>query len=180
MRDDYQSVTGNDDNLDKERKYKLHSVMDTETRIKLLNVISEFNKKKNSCPGLHVDWGYSLEALSRGVLDKGLKKVQGKNMRKFGFTQLSVAIDLNCDVFLYREAGFLNRDGNQKMIIGRINENNSLQNILKNFLNKNEPIIYENDDTRFMDSFDHVLNLLVNQYERDASVGIPFDKGLLC
>lgn len=177
LRDDYQSVTGNDDNLDKERKYKLHSAMDDESRMKLLNVINKFNKKKNSFPALHVDWGYSLEALSQGVLDKGLKKVQVKNMRKFGFTQLSVAIDLNCDVFLYREAGFLNREGNQKMIIGRIDENNLLQDIIKNFLHKNKPVIYENNDTRFMDSFDHVLNLLVNQSESDASIGIPFDKG---
>ena len=55
---------------------------------------------------------------------------------------------------------FLNKEFSYK-----IDENNSLQNILKIFLNKNEPIIYKNDDTRFMDSFDHVLNLLVNQYE---------------
>jgi hypothetical protein len=28
-----------------------------------------------------------------------------------------------------------------------------------------------------MDSFDHVLTLLVNQGEADNSIGIPFDKG---
>ena len=30
-------------------------------------------------------------------------------MRKFGHTQMSVCIDLFGDVFLYREAGFLNQ-----------------------------------------------------------------------
>ena len=30
-------------------------------------------------------------------------------MRQYGFTQISVAIDLFGDVFLFREAGFLNR-----------------------------------------------------------------------
>jgi len=63
------------------------------------------------------------------------------------------------------------------MIIGRIDENNSLQNVIKNFLNENKPIVYENNDNRFMDSFDHVLNLLVNQSESDALIEIPFDIG---
>lgn len=49
--------------------------------------------------------------------------------------------------------------------------------LIKDFLNNKKPIIYEKNDTRFMDSFDHVLNLLVNQSESDASIGIPFDKG---
>ena len=40
-------------------------------------------------------------------------KVNGKQMRKFGFTQISVAIDLYGDV-LFREASFLNREGKKK------------------------------------------------------------------
>ena len=40
-------------------------------------------------------------------------------MRKYAHTQMSVCIDMLGDVYLYREAGFLNREGNKKFIIGR-------------------------------------------------------------
>ena len=44
-------------------------------------------------------------------MDNNIK--QDKEVTKRGYPQLSVAIDLFGDVFLYREAGFLNRDGNK-------------------------------------------------------------------
>ena len=84
----------------------------------------------------------------------------------------------NGDIFLFREAGFLNRQGNKKVIIGRLgNEVNSLENNIKNFLKRNEPIKFEKNDTRFLDSFDHVLNALVNQAEEDEKFGIPLSFG---
>jgi len=98
-------------------------------------------------------------------------------MRKFGFTQISLAIDLFGDVFLFREAGFLNREGNKKMIIGRISKDVSLEEIIKKYLQKNIPLDLEEDDSRFMDSFDHVITSLVNQAEEDKKFGIPFDLG---
>ena len=51
-----------------------------------------------------MDYGYSLETLFKGQLIADTK-VNGKQMRKFGFTQIFV-IDLYGDVFLFREAGF--------------------------------------------------------------------------
>ena len=129
------------------------------------------------CPNLYVDYGYSLETLFKGQVDSGLIKVKGKEMRKFGFTQISIAIDLYGDVFLFREAGFLNREGNQKMIIGRISKNKSLEEVIKKFLEENKPLKFENDDSRFMDSFDHVLTALVNQAEKDKEFEIPFNLG---
>jgi|TARA_B100000929_G_C15270470_1_gene339972 hypothetical protein len=44
-------------------------------------------------------------------------------------------------------------------------------------LKNDNPIILENQDERFMDSFDHVLTLLVNQSEKDKNFGIPFNLG---
>ena len=124
---------------------------------------------------MHVDYGYSLEFLKRGYLDSGLIKVKGSEIRNFGFTQLSVAIDTFGDVFLFREAGFLNRHGNEKVIIGRVSDENSFENVIKNFLKKNNSICFENEDSRFLDSFDHVLNALVNQFEEDYDFGITLD-----
>ena len=178
LRDDYQSVTGNDEKFDTDRKYRLNSKMNDKLRTELIEIINKFKKKKNEiCPDVHVDFGYSIESISKGIFDKQLIKVSGNEMRNFGFTQLSVAIDLYGDVFLFRDAGFLNRDGNKKMIIGRISEKKSLKEVIQEFLNKKIPLSFEEDDSRFMDSFDHVLTVLVNQAEKDKNFGISFDYG---
>ena len=172
LRDDYQSVTGQNENLDKDRKYRLNSGMSEDERIKLLTIIENFeNLRLKHCPDLHVDYGYSLEYLSQKIFDRGLVKIDGKKIRSFGFSQLSIAIDLHGDIFLFREAGFLNREGNEKVIIGRLdNKKNSLEKNIKDFLEKKEPIKFNQNDSRFLDSFDHVLNALVNQAEEDESL----------
>ena len=90
---------------------------------------------------------------------------------------MSVAIDLYGDVFIHREAGFLNRPGNKKFIIGRIDETKSLEEVIKKFLNDKKSINYTYQDERFMDSFDHVLTALVNQAESDKIFDIPFKDG---
>ena len=179
LRDDYQSVTGQDENYDTERKYRLSNGMSDKNREDLLNVIQNFEElKRKYCPSLHVDYGYSLEYLSQKIFDRGLIKIKGEEIRSFGFSQLSVAVDLHGDIFLFREAGFLNRQGNKKVIIGRLgDEKNSLENNIKNFLKKNVPIKFEKNDSRFLDSFDHVLNALVNQAEKDEKFGIPLNSG---
>ena len=89
---------------------------------------------------------------------------------------MSVAIDLHGDVFLFREAGFLDRPGNKKAIIGRISEKNPLEKIIKKFLEKDQPINFDEDDTRLLDSFDHVLNALVNQSESNYKFGISLSE----
>ena len=63
------------------------------------------------------------------------------------------------------------------LIIGRLNSENSLEDILKNFLKNGNPIKYEKSDTKFMDSFDHVLGSIINQAKKDKEIEIPFDKG---
>ena len=98
-------------------------------------------------------------------------------MRKSGFPQLSVAIDSAGDVFLYREAGFLDRPGNKKFIAGRITEGQTLESILKQFVESKETADLVVDDSRFMDSYDHLITLLVNQAEDDKNFRIPFEKG---
>ena len=42
-----------------------------------------------------------------------------------------------------------------------------------------EPLVFEKNDSRFMDSFDHVLTVLVNQAQDDKEFGIPFEKGTI-
>lgn len=179
LRDDFQSATGHTEEAKEEKKkYKLHSKMDVGLRTKLSNILEEFEDiRKNKLPELHVDYGYSIFAVSRGVTGYGLKMIESDKLPKYGYPQLSLAIDLYGDVFLYREAGFLERFGNKKFIIGRLNGENKLQDIINNFLEKGVPIEYEKSDTKFMDSLDHVLGSIINQAKEDKVVQIPFDKG---
>ena len=179
LRDDYQSVTGQDESLDQDRKYRLNNSMSENDRKKLLILLQDFETQKALyCPNLHIDYGYSLEYLSQKIFDRGLVKIKDEQIRPFGFSQLSVAVDLHGDIFLFREAGFLDRQGNKKVIIGRLDDKkNSLEFNIRNFLKKNEPIEFEKSDTRFLDSFDHVLNSIVNQAEEDEKFGIPMDIG---
>ena len=148
LRDDYQSVTGQDESLDKDRKYRITNNMNKEDRLNLLKEIEKFEDfRKRKCENLHVDYGYSLEYLSQKIPDIGLVKVKGNKIRPYGFTQLSVAIDLHGDIFLFREAGFLNREGNKKVIIGRLgHEKNSLEKNLRKFLESKKSIIFNETD----------------------------------
>jgi dTDP-4-amino-4,6-dideoxy-D-glucose ammonia-lyase len=112
-----------------------------------------------------------MVALGDGVLGKPLARVTGEQMRKSGYPQMSVAIDSLGDVFLYREAGFLDRPGNQKFVAGRIGEKD-LEGTLRDFIEDKVQVDRNDSDCRFMDSYDHLMTLLVNQTESDMNIGI--------
>ena len=118
--------------------------MNSSLRDKLFLILKEFNlRKEKNFSDMHVDYGYSIDAVSKGITNKGLQMATNKTLPKFGYPQLSLAIDLYGDVFLYREAGFLDRYGNKKFIIGRIKNKNNLKEIIDKFLKKGVPINYE-------------------------------------
>ena len=181
IREDFGSVTDISDDTDKNiegRKYHLDGFLSEEQRIKLIDIFKEFNdRREKECSKLHVDFGYAMVALGEGVLGKPLARVNGIQMRKSGFPQLSVAVDSAGDVFLYREAGFLDRPGNKKFIAGRITNGETLESVLKNFIESKETADLVVYDSRFMDSYDHLITLLVNQAEQDMNLGIPFEHG---
>ena len=178
LRDDFQAVTGHKIAKEETKKYTLNTTMDEKLREKLFNILKEFKSiREKEFPDLHVDYGYSIFAVSRGVTTQGLKMITSDKLPDFGYPQLSLAIDLYGDVFLYREAGFLERYGNKKFIIGRLDTKNTLEEVIKKFLDSGSSIKYDNKDTKFMDSFDHVLASIVNQARKDKEIKIPFDKG---
>jgi len=181
IREDFGSVTEIDDDADKDvdgRKYNLEGLLSVKQRTQLIDIFKKFNERREKeCPNLHVDFGYAMVALGEGVLGKPLARVNGTQMRKSGFPQLSVAIDSAGDVFLYREAGFLDRPGNDKFIAGRITDGETLESVLKRFIENEESAELVHDDSRFMDSYDHLITLLVNQAEQDMKFKIPFERG---
>jgi len=181
IRDDFGSVTEINDDADKSvegRKYHLEGFLSDKQRENLLSLFNEFNKRrKTECPELHVDFGYAMMALGEGILGKPLARVKGTEMRKSGYPQLSVAMDSHGDIFLHKEAGFLDRPGNKKFIAGRITDKKTFNNIFEEFINNKTVIDLEHDDDRFMDSYDHLITLLVNQAESDINIDIPFELG---
>ena len=181
IREDFGSVTEITDSIDKDidgRKYHLDGFLNEEQRTQLIDVFKKFNERLNvECPNLHVDFGYAMVALGDGVLGKPLARVNGNSMRKSGFPQLSVAIDTVGDIFLYREAGFKDRPGNDKFIAGRIGDDDTIDSVLKPFVESKQIANLEVDDSRFMDSYDHLITMLVNQAEDDKNFKLPFNLG---
>ena len=176
IRDDFDTVTGISDEKDHDRKYHLNGLLTEQDRKKLIKIFQSFDSDER-LKKIHIDYGYALHPVRMGILGKTLQKIDYKNMRKFGHTQLSVCVDLFGDVFLYREAGFLNRKGNEKFIIGRVTQENSLKDVIENFLYNTNGVSNEKNDIRFMDPFDHVMTSLINQAEEDKNFGIPFEEG---
>jgi dTDP-4-amino-4,6-dideoxy-D-glucose ammonia-lyase len=178
LREDFGSVTDGDDIDVKERMYHLDGFLSTNQRKDLIKTFKEFNiKKEQECDDLHVDFGYAMVALGEGVLGKPLARVSGKQMRPSGYPQMSVAVDSSGDVFLYREAGFLDRPGNDKFIVGRITDDKSIEDVIKEFVESGTVVDRNETDCRFMDSYDHLMTLLVNQAESDMNFGVPFNLG---
>ena len=178
IREDFGSVTDGDDVDVKDRKYHLDGFLSTEQRKSLIKTFQDFNSiREKECPNLHVDFGYAMVSLGEGILGKPLARVSGKQMRVSGYPQMSVAMDSSGDVFLYREAGFLDRPGNDKFIAGRIEGEETMESVIKKFVDNGVVIDRKDTDCRFMDSYDHLMTLLVNQAEDDMNLGIPFKLG---
>lgn len=177
LREDFGSVTSaGEDDINK--KYKLEGLLLEKERGILIDKFKEFNHRREEfCPELNIDFGYALVALADGVLGKPLARVEGSQMRPWAYPQISVAIDSYGDVFLYREAGFLDRPGNNKFIAGRVTNTRLLEDILQEFIECRRQIELDSSDARFMDAFDHLVTLLLNQAESDRKIGIPFELG---
>ena len=99
------------------------------------------------------------------------------DMRPHGFPQISVVVDLLGDVYLYREAGFLDRPGARRYIIGRVTATRSLEDVVREFVESRRGIEPVDGDTAYFDIFDHVVTQLLNQADADERFGVPFEQG---
>jgi dTDP-4-amino-4,6-dideoxy-D-glucose ammonia-lyase len=150
----------------------------TEERERLVEIFREFEEKRRSdCPELKVDFGYALYPLSKGLVGKPLAMVTHQGMRPKAYPQVSVAVDLLGDVYLYRDAAFLERPGADRYIIGRVSQERSLERVVADFLESGREIPPLPDDPALMDAFDHVVTKTIWQAESDARIGIPFNLG---
>jgi len=146
---------------------------------KLMKVFEklEIRRRKADLRDLYIDYGYALYGTTVGKLSPPLHMVESHEMRPQGYPQISVVIDLLGDVYLYREAGFLDRPGASRYIIGRVSESKSLKTVIREFIESGRKFPFENGDTKFFDAFDHLVTGLLNQAEDDTDFGIPFNLG---
>ena len=66
----------------------------------------------------------------------------------------------------------MDRPGNDKFKAGRITKDKPLEKVISEYIKNKVIVDREDTDCRFMDSYDHLMTLLVNQTESDINSGI--------
>lgn len=129
-------------------------------------------------PGLHIDLGYALESLRRGV-DAQLVRIRPETMRPTAHPQVAVQIDLLGDVYLYREAGFPGLPGATRYIAGRVTPSRSLRTVVHDFVVSGRSIPPRPGEEFFLDGFDQSVTARLNQLEQDIADGWEEYRGLV-
>ncbi len=155
--------------------------MDRNERIELVSVFNKFQEKvdKGGFEEMFIDYGYSLEPIKNGFVDDVYEKVFADEsiLLKEGTPNISVAVDLYGDVYCYREAAFLDRPGSKRYILGRIEHNNKLSNIIEKSIKENRQIEQNSMDLDYLDAWDHIVLRTIDQAKQDRKIGIPFELG---
>jgi dTDP-4-amino-4,6-dideoxy-D-glucose ammonia-lyase len=127
--------------------------------VKLLDIFAA-----EGLTNLHVDMGYALQGLLNGHETSPLYRVSHDEVLGRGYPQVSVVVDLLGDVYLYREAAFIGREGANRYVIGRLGRDGSFEDILRNFIANRDLTVTPNaGDEIFLDAFDHTVTAFLQQ-----------------
>ena len=154
--------------------------LSTDERRKLLNIFKEIdNRLKNkNLNKLHIDYGYALESIKQNRKSlESLKRIDHQEMRQKMFPQISIMIDPKGDVYGYHEATFLDKEGSDRYCIGQVSKNKSLEQVVKEFIKKPEGVEALPMDISYLDAYDHIITILLNQADSDKKFGIPWSEG---
>ncbi len=148
-------------------------------REKLIAIFARLEKRRREADlcELQIDYGYALAPMQYGALGKPLQMVQSAQLRPRVYPQVSVVTDLLKDIYLYREAGFLDREGADRYIMGRVNEDQPFAEVIRRFIEDQKEVLPQEGDTKYLDIFDHVVTKLLNQMDADQAIGIPCAQG---
>jgi dTDP-4-amino-4,6-dideoxy-D-glucose ammonia-lyase len=152
-------------------------VLSQQERHQLSVIFNEVREFQRQWP-THFDFGYALEAQRLGRNLGGLKMINWDEMIPESFPQVSVAVDVKGDVYVYHESGFLDRPGANRYIIGNIKDS-SVERVTQNWVSSGCKIHPLPPDVGFLDAFDHVVSILINQSRDDEAYGIPWSRGPL-
>ena len=153
-----------------------------EERKEIYNLFNEIQKRLESknLNKLHIDYGYALESIrkNQNSYQQPLKKIDYKQLRQKMFPQIAVMVDPKGDVYGYHEATFLDREGSERYSIGVVNKEHSMEDVVKEFVENSDGITDPlPHDVDFLDAFDYVITVFLNQVEDDIKFGIPWSKG---
>ena len=127
---------------------------------------------------LHIDYGYALESIKQNRKSlESLKRIDHQEMRQKMFPQISIMIDPKGDVYGYHEATFLDKEGSDRYCIGQVSKNKSLEQVVKEFIKKPEGVEALPMDISYLDAYDHIITILLNQADSDKKFGIPWSEG---
>ena len=154
--------------------------LSTDERRKLLNIFKEIDNrlKTKNLNKLHIDYGYALESIKQNRKSlESLKRIDHQEMRQKMFPQISIMIDPKGDVYGYHEATFLDKEGSDRYCIGQVSKNKSLEQVVKEFIKKTEGVEALPMDISYLDAYDHIITILLNQADSDKKFGIPWSEG---
>ena len=154
--------------------------LSTDERRKLLNIFKEIDNrlKTKNLNKLHIDYGYALESIKQNRKSlESLKRIDHQEMRQKMFPQISIMIDPKGDVYGYHEATFLDKEGSDRYCIGQVSKNKSLEQVVKEFIKKPEGVEALPMDISYLDAYDHIITILLNQADSDKKFGIPWSEG---
>ena len=155
-------------------------ILSVDERKKLLDIFNEIDirLKSPNLNKLHIDYGYALESIKQNRESlESLKRIDYTEMRPKMFPQLSVMIDPKGDVYGYHEATFLDKEGSERYCIGQVSESKSLEQVVKEFVEKTEGVEPLPMDISYLDAYDHIITILLNQADEDKKFGIPWSNG---
>ncbi len=155
---------------------------DEDDKKRLSQVFKKINKEIVSnvyLKDLYIDYGFALEGINKGYLKKSLANsfVTKDEFKNLGVPHSSVVVDLYGDVYMFREAGFLDRPGAKRYIIGNLIDDGSMENVINKFNKEKFKVEIKDGDLDYLDAWDHVVVKMVNQYKSDLKFGIPFELG---
>jgi len=146
-------------------------------RIKLIEMLHQVDEIKRQDPLLkdvHFDYGYALDCLRYNQVTGPIKMVQFKEMVRDGFPQVCLSVDIKGDVYLYHESGFIDRPGADRYIIGNTTDK-TLDEVCDEWVSNDNKINPLPGDTGYLDAFDHVASILINQYRANKEFGVDLN-----
>jgi dTDP-4-amino-4,6-dideoxy-D-glucose ammonia-lyase len=169
LREDFR-IFGN--RVDDQEKFQL---------IKNIKIIDKMVKNEEYLSGLFVDYGFALEPLRNGYMGDKFEDnfASFEDIKILGVPQASVAVDLYGDVYLYREAAFLDRPGSKRYIIGNLLRDGNMKNIIEKFIINPKKIDILDSDRDYLDGWDHVTVRLVNQLKKNENIGFNLDNSAI-
>ena len=150
-----------------------------EERLRLVEMLQQVDEVTKSDPLLkhvHFDYGYALDSLRHNKVTGPLKMVRFDEMIVEGFPQVCLSVDVKSDVYLYHESGFIGRPGAERYVIGNV-DSKSLNSVCDEWVSSGKKIKSLPGDTGYLDAFDHVTSILINQYRNNQKFGISLSDG---